>query len=168
MSGLTVRPARLDDADAINAVYNPFIRDTVITFETVEHTVDQRRAWLQARDGDARYPVLVAERPDGTICGFASANPFDPRAGYASSVKTSVFVEPACHGLGAGTALYNALFEALDGAELHRAYGLVAAPNPASAALHKRFGFAHVATLSEVGRKFGRFIDVIWFEKRLS
>lgn len=167
MSDALIRPARPEDAEAINAVYNPFIRDTTITFETVEHTMEQRRAWLAARMGDARYPVLVAEAPGGAICGFASASPFDERAGYATSVKTSVFVDPACHGKGVGSALYGALFEALEGAELHRAYGLVAAPNPASAALHKRFGFNQVVTLSEVGRKFGRYIDVMWFEKHL-
>lgn len=167
MSAITVRTARLDDADGINAVYNPFIRDTITTFETVEHTTEERRRWLAEREGDARYPVVVAET-EGSICGFASASPFDRRAAYGTSVKTSVFVDPARHGKGAGAALYGALFEALKDADLHRAYGLVAAPNPASAALHKRFGFAHVATLSEVGRKFGRFIDVMWFEKALS
>lgn len=167
MNGILVRAARLEDADGINAVYNPFIRDTIITFETVEHTSEQRRQWLAERAGDARYPVMVAEAA-GAVCGFASASPFDPRAAYSTSVKTSVFVDPAFHGKGAGAALYEALFEALKGADLHRAYGLVAAPNPASEALHRRFGFAHVATLSEVGRKFGRYIDVMWFEKRLS
>jgi len=167
MMGLAIRGATADDAEGINAVYNPFIRDTTITFETVEHTLGQRRTWLADRQGDLRYPVIVAENPAGAVCGFASASPFDPRAGYATSVKTSVFVDPACHGKGAGVALYEALFDAIKVANLHRAYGLVAAPNPASAALHRRFGFAHVATLNEVGRKFGRFIDVMWFEKHL-
>ncbi len=70
-------------------------------------------------------------------------------------------------GRGFGEALYKASFVALCGADIHRAYGLIVAPNPASIALHEGVGFAHVATLNEVGRKFGRFHDVMWFEKRL-
>ena len=64
--------------------------------------------------------------------------------------------------------LYKALFEALAGTDLHRAYALIVSPNPASVALHRRFGFEQVSTLNEVGRKFGRFYDVMWFEKKLS
>jgi phosphinothricin acetyltransferase len=70
-------------------------------------------------------------------------------------------------GRGGGKALYKASFVALAGADIHRAYGPIVAPNPASVALHAGCGFAHVATLNEVGRKFGRFHDVMWFEKRL-
>ncbi|WP_425409496.1 N-acetyltransferase family protein [Hyphococcus sp.] len=167
MTPITVRRGLIDDADGINGVYNPFIRDTAVTFETVELSLDDRRRWFEAREDDLRYPVVVAETGKGEICGFASASPFDQRAGYATSVKTSVFVDPVCHGKGAGAALYTALFKALENSGVHRAYGLIAAPNPSSAALHKRFGFRHVATLDEVGRKFGRFINVMWFEKAL-
>ena len=161
-----IRPASETDAAGVNAVYNPFIRNTAVTFETKEHTEADRRAWFAARAGNPRQPVVVAEQA-GEILGFASASAFDPRGAYETSVKTSVFLAPAAQGQGLGSRLYGALFEALTGADVHRAYGLVAAPNPASAALHLRHGFAHVSTLSEVGRKFGRFHDVMWFEKRL-
>ncbi|GJL91095.1 GNAT family N-acetyltransferase [Hyphococcus sp.] len=166
MSGVNIRLAGPDDSAGINDVYNPFICDTAATFETVEHSETDRRAWFAARAGHPRHPVLVAER-DGAILGFASASAFDPRGAYETSVKTSVFLAPAAQGQGLGFRLYSALFGALAGADVHRAYGLVAAPNPASAALHLRLGFSHVSTLSEVGRKFGRFHDVMWFEKRL-
>ena len=161
-----IRPADAGDAAGINAVYNPYIRETAVTFETVEHTEADRRAWFAARAGNPRQPVLVAEQ-GGAILGFASASAFDPRGAYETSVKTSVFLQPSAQGRGLGAQLYCALFDALASADLHRAYGLVAAPNPASAALHLRLGFTHVSTLSEVGRKFGRFHDVMWFEKRL-
>ncbi|WDI31748.1 GNAT family N-acetyltransferase [Hyphococcus flavus] len=167
MSNIRFRPATVDDARGINAVYNPFIRESTVTFETVEHTADQRKNWLVEREGDPRYPVIVAEDEDAQICGFSSASPFDQRAGYATSVKTSIFVDPGSHGKKIGRGLYATLFQALESTDLHRAYGLVAAPNPASAALHQQFGFVHISTLNQVGRKFGRFIDVMWFEKRL-
>lgn len=166
MSSVSIRPATADDSAGINAVYNPFIRETAVTFETKEHTEADRRAWFAARAGNPRQPVFVAEL-DGAILGFASASAFDPRGAYETSVKTSVFLASAAQGQGLGFRLYSALFEAMAGADVHRAYGLVAAPNPASAALHRRIGFTHISTLSEVGRKFGRFHDVMWFEKRL-
>lgn len=162
----TIRLAREDDAAGVNEVYNPFIRDSAATFELEEYAEADRRAWLARHRGDARYPVFVAERA-GKISGFANAAPFDPREGYNSSVKTSVFIRPDRHGEGLGGRLYEALFAALAMTDLHRAYALIVAPNPASEALHKAFGFRHATTLSEVGRKFDRYHDVMWFEKRL-
>ena len=164
---MDIRRAKLDDAAGVNAVYNPFILESAATFETVPITEEERRAWLDQLQGDPRHPVVVAEDENGAICGFANAVPFDTRPAYGTSVKTSVFVSPGDAGRGVGRALYRALFEALAGADLHRAYGLIVAPNPASVALHEAFGFAHVSTLDEVGRKFGRYYSVMWFEKRL-
>ncbi|MBB5519350.1 GNAT family N-acetyltransferase [Amphiplicatus metriothermophilus] len=165
MSGPVARRAIPADAAGINAVYNPYIRDTAATFELVEHDEAQRRRWIEERCADPRHPVFVAEDESG-LCGFANAGPFDPRGAYATSVKVSVFVGFGRQGRGAGRALYEALFEALAATDVHRAYALIVPPNPASVALHERFGFVHVATLSEVGRKFGRYWDVMWFEKR--
>ena len=166
MNDAVVRPATIADAEGVNAVYNPFIRESAATFETVEHTPDDRRAWLARLAASPRCPVFVAEGEDGALWGFANAAPFDPRGAYETSVKTSVFVAPDCHGRGVARRLYEALFDALARADVHRAYALIVPPNPASAALHERFGFAHLATLNEVGRKFGRYHDVMWFEKR--
>ena len=165
MTSLVVRPAQVSDAAGINAVYNPFIRTSPITFETVEHTQAQRQSWIEAHARSPRHPVFVAEA-NGGLVGYANAAEFDPRAAYETSVKVSVFVAPARHKTGAGKALYAALFGALGRQDVHRAYALIVAPNPASVALHERFGFTYVSTLSEVGRKFGRYYDVMWFEKR--
>ncbi|MEL7486835.1 MAG: N-acetyltransferase family protein [Pseudomonadota bacterium] len=161
-----IRRATRADASAINAVYNPFIETSPATFETEAHDETARAAWLDAHLANERHPVLVAEI-NARIAGFSNASRFDPRAGYDTSVKTSVFIEPAAQGRGLGRALYAALFAALERTDIHRAYALVVAPNPASAALHVHMGFRQVSTLHEVGRKFGRFHDVMWFEKRL-
>lgn len=167
MDKVEIRAATTDDAEGINAVYNPFIRKSAATFELVEHTTEGRRAWLAKRAGATRHPVFVAVDGAGRVSAFASASPFDPRPAYGRSVKTSVFVDPARQGRGLARRLYGALFEALAATDLHRAYALIVAPNAASVALHRAFGFYHTATLSEVGWKFGRFHDVMWFEKRL-
>jgi phosphinothricin acetyltransferase len=163
---MTIRPGRESDAAGINAVYNRYILESPATFETEPISDKNRRVWLAWLAKDPRYPVMVAEN-DAGVCGFANAAPFDQRDGYGTSVKTSVFVASDCLAKGVGRALYAGLFDALAGVDLHRAYGLIVAPNPASVALHKAFGFVHVATLDEVGRKFGRYHSVMWFQKRL-
>lgn len=162
-----VRSAAPDDAGGINAVYNPFIRTSAATFEVDEISEEGRRDWLTSRLADPRTPVFVAIDAPGRVAGFAGAAPFDPRRAYETSVKVSVFIDPAHQGRGLGARLYQALFGLLSSADVHRAYALIVAPNPASVALHQRFGFRHVSTLDEVGRKFGRYHSVMWFEKRL-
>lgn len=161
----TIRRATLIDANGINAVYNPYILETPATFETAPIDEAARRRWLETRLANPRCPVFVAE-DGGRIVGFANASPFDERAAYETSVKVSVFIAPPGQGRGLGALLYEALFAAITGADVHRAYALIVAPNPASVRLHERFGFSHVATLDEVGRKFGRYYSVMWFEKR--
>ena len=163
---IIVRQARLGDAAGINAVYNPFILASPATFETVPIDEPTRRLWLEIRLANPRWPVIVAE-DSGGIVGFANASAFDERQAYETSVKVSVFIAPEGQGRGLGARLYEALFAALATADVHRAYALIVAPNPASVRLHEQFGFNHVSTLDEVGRKFGRYYSVMWFEKRL-
>lgn len=161
-----VRLATLADAAAVNAIYNPFILETPATFETAPIDEASRQRWIEARLANPRHPVFVAEA-EGRVAGFANASPFDERAAYQTSVKVSVYIAAAAQGRGIGTALYEALFGRLSREDVHRAYALIVPPNPGSVALHQRFGFRHVSTLDEVGRKFGRYYSVMWFEKRL-
>ncbi|MEK7265531.1 MAG: N-acetyltransferase family protein [Pseudomonadota bacterium] len=163
---MIIRPVRAGDAAGINAVYNPFILETPATFETAPIDLETRRRWIDERVANPRWPVVVAEDEEGRIAGFANASAFDPRAAYETSVKVSVFIAPAAQGKRAGSKLYTALFDRLAGEDVHRAYAGIVVPNPASVALHQRFGFRPVATYDEVGRKFGRFYSVMWFEKR--
>ncbi len=163
---IEIRSATLDDAAGLNAVYNPVIRESVATFEIEEHDDIVRRSWIADRLGNPRHPIFVGVAPDGEILGFANASRFDERRGYDLSVKVSVFLAPAARGAGLGGRLYSALMPVLAAAGVHRAYAGIVPPNPASEALHIRFGFRHVATLDEVGRKFDRFLSVMWFEKR--
>ncbi len=164
--GAAIRPATLADAAGINAIYNPVIRESPATFETVEHTEGDRRRWLEELARSPRHPVFIAEEAE-TIVGYANAAPFDPRQAYETSVKVSVFVASDHHNKGVGKKLYSALFDGLSKEDVHRAYALIVAPNPPSVALHEAFGFKYVSTLNEVGRKFGRFHDVMWFERRM-
>ncbi|WP_432166466.1 N-acetyltransferase family protein [Streptomyces sp. bgisy031] len=164
-----VRPGDEADLDALTDLYNHYVRETPITFDTAVFTPQERRPWLLSHLEDGRHLLLVAqERDSGRILGYATSGPFRAKAAYDTSVEVSVYCAPDAGGRGIGTLLYGALFEALAGQDVHRAYAGITQPNEASARLHARFGFTHVGTYREVGRKFDRYWDVAWYEKPLN
>ncbi len=167
-SGAAVRPAALADLPRIVEIYNHYIENTPVSFETEPHDAEQRRMWFEGFADSGPYRLLVAE-VDVSVTGFACSARFNPRAAYSTSVETSVYLDPACTGRGIGTQLYSALLAELDQEPgLHRAYGGVSLPNPASTALHERLGFRHVGTFREVGYKFDRYWDVARYERELA
>jgi phosphinothricin acetyltransferase len=163
-----VRPGIEGDLKALTELYNHYVTETAITFDTRIFTPEERRPWLLSHPVDGPHRLMVATG-DGSqrILGYATSSPFRPKPAYATSVETTVYVAPGAGRRGIGTLLYRALFAALAGEDVHRAYAGIAQPNEASARLHGRFGFRHVGTYREVGRKFGRYWDVAWYEKDL-
>ena len=101
------------------------------------------------------------------MIGYACSSRFRPKPASETSVETSVYLAPEAIGHRAGSRLYEKLFKALEGEDVHRAYAGIALPNPASVRLHERFGFKRVGHFTEQGRKFGRYWDVAWYEKPL-
>ncbi|MEU9401449.1 GNAT family N-acetyltransferase [Streptomyces sp. SID4985] len=163
-----VRPGTEADLDALTDLYNHYVRETAVTFDTAEFTRADRRPWLLSHPEDGPYRLKVAaEAHSQRILGYATSSPHRPKAAYATSVETSVYLAPDATGRGVGTLLYSALFAALAKEDVHRAYAGIALPNAASTRLHTRFGFRHLGTFGEVGRKFGRYWDVAWYEKEL-
>ncbi|MGW4567176.1 N-acetyltransferase family protein [Streptomyces sp. NPDC004561] len=165
-----VRPGVEGDLEDLTAIYNHYVRETAITFDTAIFTAEERRPWLLSHPEDGPYRLMVATGADPRtgsqrILGYATSSPYRPKPAYTTSVETSVYVAPDTGRRGVGTLLYGALFEALAGEDVHRAYAGVAQPNEASERLHARFGFRYVGTYREVGRKFGRYWDVAWYEK---
>ncbi|MFJ7149569.1 GNAT family N-acetyltransferase [Streptomyces sp. NPDC100445] len=162
------------DLESLTAIYNHYVRETAITFDTVPLTPKERLPWLLSHPEDGPHRLMVATDADSRrVLGYATSGPHRPKPAYATSVETSVYLAPdAVKGgslgrRGIGTLLYDALFAALAGQDVHRAYAGIAQPNEASTRLHERFGFRRVGTFHEVGRKFGRYWDVAWYEKRL-
>jgi phosphinothricin acetyltransferase len=155
------------DLEAINDIYNHYVHETHITFDDEPVTMQARREWFTHYAETGRHRLLVAIGGDRVI-GFATSSRFRPKPGYLTSVETSIYLAADETGKGAGTKLYTELFNSLDGQDLHRAYAGIALPNPASIALHQKFGFKRVALFTEQGRKFGRYWDVAWFEKPLA
>ncbi|MDD9857952.1 MAG: GNAT family N-acetyltransferase [Gammaproteobacteria bacterium] len=160
-----VRAAAVADAAAINRIYNHYVHHTAVTFDIEPWSTPRRRAWIAQFTGNPHH-ALVAEL-DGAVAGFAFNHRFRDKAAYRHSTETTIYTAPENQARGIGTALYENLFERIEKTELHRAYAVIALPNPRSIALHRRFGFTRIGTLHQVGHKFGRYIDVAWFEKAL-
>jgi phosphinothricin acetyltransferase len=164
-----VSPGGEADLPALTDIYNHYVRETAVTFDVTPLTTSERRPWLLSHPEDGPHQLTVARIPGsgGRVLGYATSSAFRPKAAYATSVETSIYLASDVGGRGIGTLLYARLFEALAAEDVHRAYAGVALPNDASVRIHERFGFRQVGLYEEVGRKFGRYHDVAWFEKRL-
>ena len=161
-----VRPGEERDLVALTSIYNYYVTTSHVTFDDVPFSVDERRAWFSHYAPTGPHRLLVAEEGD-EILGYATSGPFRPKPGYRTSVETTVYVAADAGGRGVGNALYTRLFAELAEEDLHRAYAGLAVPNAPSRALHLRFGFTPIGVFREVGTKFGRFVDVEWFERPL-
>ncbi len=169
---VVLRPGGPADLAALTDLYNHYVVETPFTFDTRPFATEERRAWLEQFSESGPHRLIVAERPAGVgqagqLLGFVSSHAFRVKAAYDTSIETTIYLDPTAVGRGVGTRLYAALFEALRGEDLHRAYAGIAQPNPASTALHEKLGFTQVALYHEVGRKFDRYWDVAWFERHL-
>ena len=163
---MNVREGTEDDLEAINGIYNEYVKETHFTFDIEPITIEARREWFTHYGTTGRHRLLVALWEEAVV-GFTTSSRFRPKAAYATSVETSIYLAAEAVGRGTGSKLYTELFHALESEDIHRAYAGIGLPNPASVALHERFGFKRVAHFTEQGRKFGRYWDVAWFEKPL-
>jgi phosphinothricin acetyltransferase len=167
MVEVLIRIAAAADVAALGDIYNHYVETSAATFDISPVTLDSRLEWFSHYAHVGPYRLLVAEL-DGQVIGYASSSRLAARAAYASSVETSIYLRPAVCGQGIGRRLYAALFASLASEDVHRALAQVTLPNPASIALHQRFGFHAIGIQNEVGRKFGRFWSVQLLEKHLT
>lgn len=166
-SAVRIRPAVPSDAEVLTAIYDHYVLHTAITFDLEPPHLEERRAWLGRFSEEGRHRCLVAAAEGAGPVGWASSSTFRAKGAYAPSVETSIYLAPEWTGRGLGSRLYAALFEALAGEDVHRAYAGITLPNPGSQALHRRFGFREIGVFREVGRKHGRWWSVLWMEKAL-
>jgi phosphinothricin acetyltransferase len=166
MYAVHVRQAEAGDLPALTDLYNHYVKTSPATFDLEPVSLESRRQWMSRYAESGPHRLLVAI-DSGEIAGYATSGKLREKPGYLTSVETTVYVDPGRHGRGIATHLYEALFAALAGEDVHRAFAAIVIPNPASVALHVRFGFAPLGILGEVGRKFGRYWDVQWFERPL-
>jgi phosphinothricin acetyltransferase len=159
-----IRAATAADAAAIATIYNHYIKNTTVTFEEASLGAIEMAQRIAAVSAD--YPWLVRER-DARILGYAYAARFHARSAYRFTVETTVYVANDTHRARIGTELYGSLLDRLRAQKLHRALGVIALPNEASVGLHEKFGFRKVGEFEEVGWKFGRWINVGYWELSL-
>lgn len=166
---MLIRRATESDAEAIAAVWNPYIRDTAVTFNPVEKSGEDVAQMIADRDrmGHATFVVQEGEILGGGILGFATYAQFRGGAGYATCMEHTILLAPAARGRGAGRGLMTAILAHARTAGAHQMIAGVSAENADGIAFHAAAGFAEIARVREAGHKFGRFIDLVLMQKFL-
>jgi L-amino acid N-acyltransferase len=163
---VTLRLARIDDAEATRQIYNAEVRSSTVTFDLVPRSLEEQRQWLTARSG--AHAVVVAEDEADGVVGFASLSPWGKRPAYNTSVEDSVYVHRRHRGRGVGKLLLGELLDVATAHGFHAVFARIVGGHEGSIRLHESFGFAVVGTEREVGRKFGRWLDVVVMELLLA
>jgi phosphinothricin acetyltransferase len=164
MSEVRIRSADRRDLPRLTEIYNYYVINTPVTFDIEPYTVERREAWFAQFGTAGRHRLLVAES-DAGIVGYAGTIRFRPKAAYDTTVETTIYCAHDAVGKGIGRQLYAALFQAVREEDIHRFVAGYALPNPATAAIHEKFGFKVVGVFHENGRKFGKYWDVCWVER---
>ncbi|MFW2542064.1 N-acetyltransferase family protein [Primorskyibacter sp. 2E107] len=159
---MTIRQAGPADVPAVAALWNEVIAHTAITFTTEFKTPEGL-----ARDITDRGPLFLVATQDDAVCGFATAFQFRGGPGYAHTFEHTVQLAPEARGLGAGRVLMAQLEDNLRAHGAHSLFAGVSGENPSGVAFHRAIGFTQIATLPEVGFKFGRWMDLVLMQKIL-
>jgi L-amino acid N-acyltransferase YncA len=163
---LEIRPAQPADVPAMAAIYGAAVRTMTVTFETEPPGVAEMTRRFEAREA-AGHPCLVAVG-DGAVVGYAETRPYHHRPGYRFTAEDSIFLEPAAHGRGTGTALLRELVAQAEARGFRQLIAVIGdSANAASIRLHRKAGFELVGTTRAVGLKFGRWIDVVIMQRAL-
>ena len=155
---MRIRPATPADAAATAAIYNDEVLHSTVTFDLVIRSDEEQAAWLDARSG--ALEVVVAE-DRGEIAGFASLSPYRDRPAYRTTVEDSIYVHRDHRGTGVGRALLTEIVDVAANRGFHSVMARIVGGHEASIRLHRSVGFDHVGVEREVGRKFGRWLDVV-------
>jgi L-amino acid N-acyltransferase len=161
---MIVRLAAATDAEAIRAIYNVEVVESTVTFDLVPRSRDDQRAWLAAHSG--AHPAVVAEE-DGRVVGFGSLSPYKDRPAYSTTVEDSVYVHREWRRRGVGRRLLGELLTLATTHGFHAVIARIVGDHDASIALHRSCGFELVGVEREVGRKFGRWLDVVELQRLL-
>ena len=161
---VAVRLARPGDAEAIRSIYNLEVTESTVTFDLVPRTLEDQEAWLADHDGV--HPAVVAEVDDDVV-GFGSLGPYRSRPAYATTVEDSVYVRRDCRGAGYGRAILGELIRLGTVHGFHSVMARIVGGHETSIGLHKACGFELVGIEREVGRKFGRWLDVVLMQRLL-
>jgi len=161
---MIIRKVELRDAEEITAIYNHYIENTIITFEEEPITIDEMASRIETIS--SQYPYLVYEE-NGKVVGYAYATQWKTRSAYRYSAENTIYLHPDAKGKGIGSVLFQKFLMEIKNTNLHVLVGGIALPNAASVALHEKFGFKKIGQFEEIGFKFGKWIDVGYWELKL-
>jgi len=159
---LTFRRAALEDLDAITEIYNEAILHTAATFDTETKTIEEQKTWFV--EHDEQHPILVAEYCD-LVVGWASLSKWSDRCAYSDTAEVSLYVKKEHQGRGIGRTLLETILQEGQEAGLHTLIARIAEGNEISINLFEHEGFELIGVMKEVGRKFGRLLDVYLMQK---
>ncbi len=166
MRNIELRMASEADVPQMNAIYNTYIVDSHVSFDTEPWTDDERLGWFRERVA-AGYPIIVACEGD-TVIGISWSGPYRPKAAYRLSAETTIVLAEGEFGKGIATGMYSKMMELLTDAKFHRAYAIITLPKDASIALHRKLGFREIGVLEEAGFKNGKYHSTLMMERELA
>lgn len=169
---VSVRPAVDADLDAVAAIYAREVREGTATFDI---TPPPRSKWegllASSHPGDhfvvAMSSGAASRAASGEVLGFAYSSPFRPKGAYDRTREVTIYVDPSAAGRGVGRLLYDDLLVRMERGGMRTALACISLPNDASERLHRACGFERQGVLRDVGRKFDRWIDIVWWQKVL-
>lgn len=155
----------INDAARICEIYNFYVKNTIITFEESVATVEEMAVRISdTQKAGLPWLVCVADDDNKLITGFAYASKWKSRCAYKHSLETTIYLDKKYQGQGNGKLLYSELINRIKTLGYHAAIGGIALPNEASIALHEKLGYEKIGQFKEVGFKFGKWIDVGYWE----
>ncbi|WP_079203304.1 GNAT family N-acetyltransferase [Pseudomonas sp. CC6-YY-74] len=160
---MTIEDATATDLPAILAIYNDAVEHTTAIWNETLVDLDNRQTWLAERNA-AGFPVLVAHDAAGEVLGYASYGTWRSIEGFRHTVEHSLYVRSDQRGQGLGPLLMQALIDRAKAAGLHVMVAAIEAQNSASIRLHERLGFTISGQMSQVGRKFDRWLDLTFMQ----
>ena len=162
---VTVRVVERRDAEAIRAIYNLEVAESTVTFDLVPRTLDEQVDWIDLHTGG--HPAVVAVDDGGEVVGFGSLSPYRDRPAYNPTVEDSVYVRRDVRSTGVGRVLLDELIRLAAAQGFHSVIARIVGGHAASIALHEACGFETVGAEREVGRKLGRWLDVVLMQRML-
>ena len=156
-----IREVRPDDAAQIAEIYNRYILETTISFETQSLSAEDMR--IRIEEISSYFPYFVAEN-NGKLTGYCYAHPWKERAAYCKTLETTIYLASEAKGKGLGTRLMDRLIDECRNRGYHALIACITAENEESCQFHERLGFKKVSHFEQVGQKFGRWLDVADYE----
>lgn len=158
---IMIRPVRPDDVESITRIYNHYVLNTTVTFETAALTIAQMKERMESI---ARSHPYFVDEEDGKVVAYCCAHPWKERAAYLHTWENTIYVDACAEHQHIGTALMKKLIEACRPTDCHALIACITEENAASIAFHEKLGFKKVSHFKEVGQKFGRWLDVVDME----